>query len=116
LSLCEITVLSGDDSMTLPFMSVGAVGVVSVAANIIPDRVKALTQSYLEGDHDESRRIHYEISELCRTLFIETNPIPVKTALSLMKMVGEEWRMPLCEMARENKEKLRVVLKKYKLV
>ena len=116
LSLCDITVLSGDDSMTLPFMSVGAVGVVSVAANIIPDRVQALTQSYLDGDHDKSRKIHYEISELCRTLFIETNPIPVKTAVSLMKMATEEWRMPLCEMTRENREKLKAVLKKYKLI
>jgi len=116
LSLCDITVLSGDDSMTLPFMSVGAVGVVSVAANIIPDRVQALTQSYLDGNYDKSRKIHYEILELCRTLFIETNPIPVKTALSLMKMMGEEWRMPLCEMTREDRDKLKVVLKKYKLI
>jgi 4-hydroxy-tetrahydrodipicolinate synthase len=116
LSLCDITVLSGDDSMTLPFMSVGAVGVVSVAANIIPERIKALTRSYLDGDHDESRKIHYEISELCRTLFIETNPIPVKTALSLMKMATEEWRMPLCEMSRDNREKVKVVLKKYRLI
>ena len=116
LSRCDITVLSGDDSMTLPFMSVGAVGVVSVAANIIPDRIQALTQSYLDGDHDKCREIHYETAELCRTLFIETNPLPVKTALYLMKMVGEEWRMPLCEMTRENKEKLKVVLKKYKLI
>jgi 4-hydroxy-tetrahydrodipicolinate synthase len=116
LSCCGITVLSGDDSMTLPFMSVGALGVVSVAANIIPGRVQDLTSSYLKGDHERSRKIHYEIAELCRTLFIETNPIPVKTALSLMKMVSEEWRMPLCEMTRENREKLKVVLKKYKLI
>ncbi|MFA6636000.1 MAG: 4-hydroxy-tetrahydrodipicolinate synthase [Candidatus Omnitrophota bacterium] len=116
LSCCGITVLSGDDSMTLPFMSVGALGVVSVAANIIPGRVQDLTSSYLKGDHERSRKIHYEITELCRTLFIETNPIPVKTALSLMKMVSEEWRMPLCEMTRQNRDKLKVVLKKYKLI
>lgn len=116
LSACDIEVLSGDDSMTLPFMSVGALGVVSVAANIIPEKIQALTGTYLNGDHDQSRVIHYEISELCRTLFIETNPIPVKTALSMMKMVSEEWRMPLCEMKRENKDKLKAILRKYRLI
>jgi 4-hydroxy-tetrahydrodipicolinate synthase len=116
LSVCDITVLSGDDSLTLPFMSLGAEGVVSVAANIIPDRIHSLTQSYFDGEYNKCRKIHYEISELCRTLFIETNPIPVKTALSLMKMTGEEWRMPLCEMTRENRDKLKTVLKKYKLI
>lgn len=116
LSLCDITVMSGDDSMTLPFMSIGAKGVVSVVGNIIPGKIHALTQSYLDGDVEESRRIHYEIAELCRAMFIETNPLPVKTALSMMGKMGEEWRLPLCGMRAENKEKLRKVLKKYKLI
>jgi len=116
LALCDITVMSGDDSMTLPFMSVGAKGVVSVAGNIIPGKIHALTQSYLDGKVEESRSIHYEIAELCRAMFIETNPIPVKTALSMMGKVGEEWRLPLCGMGAENKEKLRKVLEKYKLI
>ncbi len=116
LSLCDITVLSGDDSNTLPFMSVGAKGVVSVAANIIPEKIHALTQFYLAGNHEKSRRMHYEIAELCAAMFIETNPIPVKTALSLMKMVDEEWRMPLCEMRKDNRDKLKAILGKYKLI
>ncbi|MFH1798956.1 MAG: 4-hydroxy-tetrahydrodipicolinate synthase [Candidatus Omnitrophota bacterium] len=116
LSLCDITVMSGDDSMTLPFMAIGATGVVSVVANIIPAQVRELTQSYLEGRHDESRRIHYEIMDLCKAIFIETNPIPVKTALSLMGMAEEEWRSPLCEMEKENKAKLKIVLEKHELL
>lgn len=116
ISLCDITVMSGDDSMTFPFMAVGATGVVSVAANIIPDKIHGLTQSFLDGDIEKSKSIHYEVQELCKTIFIETNPIPVKTALSLMGMAREEWRLPLCEMEKDNKEKLKTVLKKYALI
>ncbi|MFH1836841.1 MAG: 4-hydroxy-tetrahydrodipicolinate synthase, partial [Candidatus Omnitrophota bacterium] len=116
LSLCDITVMSGDDSMTLPFMSVGAKGVVSVVANIIPEKVHKLTQSYLDGDEEKSREVHYEIMDLCNAMFIETNPLPVKTAMSMMGMVDEEWRLPLCEMVPGNKEQLKKVLEKYKLV
>ncbi len=116
LALCDITVMSGDDAMTLPFMSVGAAGVVSVAANIIPGKVHDLVQTYLDGKEEESRGIHYEILELCQAMFIETNPIPVKTALGMMGMIDEEWRLPLCEMSGENKDRLRQVLKRYKLI
>lgn len=116
LSRCNITVMSGDDAMTLPFMAMGATGVVSVAANIIPGKIRNLTQACLEGQYEKARKIHYSIAELCKVLFIETNPIPVKTALSMMKMATEEWRMPLCEMTRETRDKLRVVLKKHKVI
>jgi 4-hydroxy-tetrahydrodipicolinate synthase len=116
LASCDITVMSGDDSLTLPFMSLGATGIVSVAANIIPKKVHELAQSFLDGKIDTSRKIHYEILELCQAMFIETNPLPVKTALALMGMIREEWRMPLCEMRPENKEKLKQVLKKYGLI
>lgn len=116
IALCDITVMSGDDSMTLPFMSVGATGVVSVVANVVPGKVHALTKSYLEGDEEEARRVHYEIMDLSKAMFIETNPIPVKTALSLMGKIEEEWRLPLCEMEKANKEKLKEVLKGYKLI
>ncbi|MEA3490048.1 MAG: 4-hydroxy-tetrahydrodipicolinate synthase [Candidatus Omnitrophota bacterium] len=116
LSLCDITVMSGDDSMTLPFMSVGATGVVSVVANIVPGRVHDLVQTYLDGRRETSRNIHYGMIELCRAMFIETNPIPVKTSLSMMGRVKEEWRLPLCEMDKENREKLRKILQKYKLI
>ena len=116
LSLCDITVMSGDDSMTLPFMSVGATGVVSVVANIIPGRVHDLVQTCQDGRHETSANIHYGMMELCRAMFIETNPIPVKTALAMMGMVNEEWRMPLCEMEPANRGKLEQVLRKYKLI
>ncbi|MCK5451145.1 MAG: 4-hydroxy-tetrahydrodipicolinate synthase [Candidatus Omnitrophica bacterium] len=116
LSLCDITVMSGDDSMTLPFMAVGAMGVVSVVANIIPEKTHELVQTHLDGKHEECKKIHYEIMDLCRAMFIETNPLPVKTSASLMGMVDEEWRLPLCEMLEENKEKLKKVLKQYKLI
>lgn len=116
MSLCDITVMSGDDSLGLPFMSLGATGIVSVVANIIPSKVRDLTHSFLDGNIEAARSIHFEILELCQAMFIETNPLPVKTALSLMGMMQEEWRLPLCEMRPENKEKLKKVLKKYELI
>ena len=116
LSLCDITVMSGDDSMTLPFMSVGATGVVSVVANIIPNKVHELVKTYLDGEHENSKMIHYEILDLCKAMFIETNPIPVKTAAGMMGLADAEWRLPLCEMSVENEEKLEKVLKRYKLI
>jgi 4-hydroxy-tetrahydrodipicolinate synthase len=115
-ALCDITVMSGDDALTLPFMSVGATGVVSVVANIIPGKVHDLVQTFLSGDVEKSRNIHFEILQLCKAMFIETNPIPVKTAMSMMGMLKEEWRLPLCEMRPENRVKLEEVLKKYDLI
>lgn len=116
LSACDITVMSGDDAMTLPFMSVGAKGAVSVTANIVPAKVHDLVQSFLDGDREKSRKIHFEMLLLFKAMFIETNPIPVKTALSMMGMIKEEWRMPLCEMGRENRAKLEKILGEYKLI
>ncbi|MGB2601223.1 MAG: 4-hydroxy-tetrahydrodipicolinate synthase [Candidatus Omnitrophota bacterium] len=116
LDLCDITVMSGDDSMTLPFMAVGATGVVSVVANIVPDKVHEITQSFLDGDMEKSKEIHYQILNLCKSMFIETNPLPVKTALSMMGRINEEWRLPLCEMRSDTREKLEAVLKEYKLI
>lgn len=116
LALCDITVMSGDDSMTLPFMSLGAKGVVSVVANIVPEKVHDLTQAFLDGDLARSSKVHYEILGLCKAMFIETNPIPVKTALSMMGKIEEEWRLPLCDMEEENREKLKGVLKEYGLI
>jgi 4-hydroxy-tetrahydrodipicolinate synthase len=116
LDLCDITVMSGDDSMTLPFMAVGATGVVSVVANIVPDKVHEITQSFLDGDLEKSKEIHYQILNLCKSMFIETNPLPVKTALSMMGRINEEWRLPLCEMRSDTREKLEAVLKEYKLI
>ncbi len=110
LSLCDITVLSGDDSLTLPMMSVGAQGVVSVIGNIIPDKVQKMIDSFNNKDLETAKKIHYEILPLCKAMFIETNPIPVKTVMSWMGMIEKEWRLPLCEMTEENEEKLKGVL------
>lgn len=116
LSLCDIVVLSGDDSLTLPMMAIGAKGVVSVVANIIPGDVHRMVSSYLEGNIDEAKETHYKILNLCKSMFIETNPIPVKTAMKLIGRLNGVLRLPLCEMEKENEEKLKKALKEYRLI
>ena len=112
----DITVLSGDDSLTLPMMAVGAKGVVSVAANVVPKEIHNMVSAFLNGNLEEAKYIHYEVLELCKALFIETNPIPVKTALKLMGMLNGEMRLPLCRMEKDNEAKLKKVLEVYKLL
>ena len=109
-TLCEITILSGDDSMTLPLMSIGAKGVISVLSNIIPDKIKAMVDAELADDHALARQYHLDLFPLFNVMFIETNPIPIKTAMAMMGMDTGEVRMPLCEMAEENVEQLRSLL------
>jgi 4-hydroxy-tetrahydrodipicolinate synthase len=118
LRLCgdRITVLSGDDFTTLPLMALGGKGVISVSANVAPKLVSQMCSLWEQGKFDEARKIHYLLEPLNASMFIETNPIPVKTALAMMGRIREEFRLPLCEMAQSNKEKLRNVLKGYKLV
>ncbi|MBN1256581.1 MAG: 4-hydroxy-tetrahydrodipicolinate synthase [Planctomycetes bacterium] len=113
--LCEIEILSGDDSLTLPMMSVGGVGVVSVAANIIPKEIVALTSAWLNGNLAEAQRLHYQVLPLCKAMFIETNPITVKTAMKLMGLYSGVLRMPLCEMTPAGEAALREVLVAYGL-
>jgi 4-hydroxy-tetrahydrodipicolinate synthase len=115
-NLCDITILSGDDSLTLPLMSIGAQGVVSVVANVVPDRVAAMTGAWLKGDPGQAMKIHYELFALVKAMFIETNPIPVKTTLAAMGMIAEEFRLPLCPMSEANRGKLLAVLREYKLI
>lgn len=112
LSLCDIEVLSGDDGLTLPMLSVGGKGVVSVAANLMPDKVKALCAAGLRGDFAEARRIHYSIYEVCKAMFIETNPICIKEALALCGRIKFAIRMPLCEMTAGGRAQLEAVLRK----
>lgn len=116
LNLCDITVLSGDDSLTLPMMSVGAKGVVSVVANVIPKEVHELTAAALKGNYEAARKIHLKILNICKAMFIETNPIPVKTALKLMGKITGELRLPLCEISKDNADKLKKTLEAYKLL
>lgn len=110
LSLCDITVLSGDDFLSLPMLSVGAKGVISVAANIVPEEVSTLINSYLEGDIEKAKEIHFKLYPVFEGMFIETNPICVKTAMKLMNMLNGILRMPLCSMQEENEEKLKQIL------
>lgn len=108
---CEITVLSGDDSLTLPMMAVGARGVISVASNVIPAEVGAMVKAALNGDYEQARKLHGELFPLFRDLFLESNPIPVKAALADLGLIKEEYRLPLCEISQQNREKLRQTLK-----
>ncbi len=118
ISLCSdnFDVLSGDDSLTLPIMSVGGKGVISVAANIMPAQVKDMVQSMLSNNWDHARKIHIQLFNIFKALFIETNPIPVKTCLFLMKMINLELRLPLTPPSEENKKKIEGVLKQYHLI
>lgn len=113
LNLCSITVLSGDDSLTIPMMSVGAKGVISVVANVVPGRMANLVNAALKGDYTLAKKIHYELFALFKVLFIETNPIPVKSALALLGMVKPEIRLPLTFISDQNKPKLLAVLSQY---
>jgi 4-hydroxy-tetrahydrodipicolinate synthase len=108
ISLCgeEFDVLSGDDPMTLPLISLGGVGVISVASNVAPGAVADMVKALLEGDWDRGRELHYELLPLFRALFVETNPIPVKTAASLLGLCSDEMRLPLIPMNGENLRRL----------
>ncbi len=118
IRLCgnRITVLSGDDFTTLPLMALGGKGTISVSANVAPKLVSQMCSLWLQGKFDAARKIHYQLEPLNAAMFIETNPIPVKTALALMGKIREEFRLPLCEMAPANREKLKAVLKEMKLI
>jgi 4-hydroxy-tetrahydrodipicolinate synthase len=110
----DIDVISGDDSMTLPIMCVGGVGVISVLANIVPKDVKAMTDAALRGDWETARTWHRKMFKLAKGLLsIEVNPIPIKTAMAMRGMLAEEFRLPMCKMAPANREKLAAVLKEY---
>ncbi len=115
LSLCDITVLSGDDSLTLPLLSIGAKGAISVIANILPEAVAQMVDAYFKGDAMKARELHYQMFPLCRALFIETNPIPVKRAMKLLGYCSDELRLPLCEMREPNEKILIKAMKDYGL-
>ncbi len=118
IRLCgdRIDVISGDDFTTLPLMALGGKGVISVAANVAPNLVSRMCRLWDQGKYDEARTVHYQLEPLNAAMFIETNPIPAKTALAMMGKIKEEFRLPLCEMSAPNKDKLRNVLKGMKLV
>ena len=112
----EFLLISGDDALTVPVMAIGGVGIISVVANIIPRDVSDMCACFEKGDIKKAQGLHYKILPLVKAVFIETNPIPVKTAMGLMKLCAPDMRLPLCEMLPENKEKLVKALKEYKLI
>ena len=109
----SFTILSGDDSLTLPFMSVGAVGVVSVASNLFPAEICALVRAYECGDAKLALNLHRKMFPLLKDLFIEPNPVPVKTALGWRGAMSGEVRLPLCEMSEPNQARLRKTLEEF---
>jgi len=115
IRMCEdgFDVLSGDDQMTFPLMALGGKGVISVVTNIAPDRMSALVKTMLAGDLEKARAMHFQVYELCQTMFVETNPIPVKAALALMGKVAPEYRLPLCPPSEANLSRIRATLEKY---
>jgi 4-hydroxy-tetrahydrodipicolinate synthase len=114
---CDLTILSGDDSLTLPIASVGGKGVISVVANIVPADVKAMTDLILAGDFTSARKWHNKLFALSRNLLsIATNPIPIKAAMSMLNMASEEMRLPMTSLEEGKKAALRKTLKEYGLL
>ncbi|MEO0097726.1 MAG: 4-hydroxy-tetrahydrodipicolinate synthase [candidate division WOR-3 bacterium] len=109
-------VFSGDDSLTLPILSLGGKGVISVLANILPKETHLLVKNFLEGNIREAQKIHLRYFKLMKALFIETNPIPIKTAMNLMSLPAGELRLPLTPMTKENLEYLKSVMKELNLI
>ena len=107
----QFEILSGDDALTLPFMAVGAQGVVSVASNVIPREVAQMVQAFAAGKTATALKLHQDYYPLFKDLFIETNPIPVKAALAMLGQIEEEYRLPLVAMSAKNRETLRATMK-----
>lgn len=118
IRLCrnDFVVLSGDDFVTLPMLSVGAKGVISVTSNVIPDDVAQMMDAFFAGDYKKTRDLHFKMWDINVAMFLETNPIPVKTALALMGMISPEMRLPLAPMSESNLKRLKETLIKYKLI
>lgn len=106
----KFAILSGDDSLTLPFMAVGAHGVISVASNVIPREVARMVRAFADGKLAEAQKIHQKYYPIFKNLFIETNPVPVKAALAMLGRAREEYRLPLVPMSAKNRETLRATL------
>lgn len=106
------TILSGDDSLTLPFMAVGAKGVISVASNVVPREVGNMVRAFASGKAEQALKLHTKLYPLFKDLFLETNPIPVKTALAMLGQIEEEFRLPLVGMSLKNRETLKSTLKR----
>jgi 4-hydroxy-tetrahydrodipicolinate synthase len=107
----KFEILSGDDSLTLPFMAVGAQGVISVASNVAPREVASMVRAFAKGDGRKALQIHQKLYPLFKDLFIETNPVPVKAALAMLGLIDEEYRLPLVQMSAANRAALKAAMK-----
>jgi len=118
IRLCgdRLTVLSGDDFTTFPLLALGGKGVISVTANIAPREVSEMCRLWKEKKYEKARALHYKLEPLNSTMFIETNPIPAKTAVAMMGKIREEFRLPLCEMSEANREKLKKTIRDFGLI
>jgi 4-hydroxy-tetrahydrodipicolinate synthase len=112
----RFVVLSGDDALTLPLMAVGGKGVISVTANVAPAETSEMVSAALKGDWDRAKRIHYRLLPLSNSMFLETNPIPVKAALAMMGRCADELRLPLTTMSEAPKAQLRQALVQFGLI
>lgn len=112
----EFRVFSGDDALTLPMMALGAVGTISVVSNLIPASVAALVNSALAGDYETARKMHYKLLPIYKAAFIETNPVPIKTAMNLCGMPAGECRLPLYQMSQDNIDLLKQPLRQMQLI
>jgi 4-hydroxy-tetrahydrodipicolinate synthase len=117
-ALCgaDFDLISGDDALTLPLMSVGGVGVISVVANIVPKDVAQMVEAFSKGNVKQAQNLHYKLLPLVKAMFIETNPIPVKTAMGMLGLCLPELRLPMCAMSKANQDKLSKTLKDYGLL
>jgi 4-hydroxy-tetrahydrodipicolinate synthase len=113
LTRCKIDLLSGDDSINLPLMAIGGCGIISVVANVVPELMVALTHAALKGDMASAEQLHHKLYNLCKVLFIETNPIPVKAALAMMGKIREDLRLPLVPLSKEHHAKVREIIQPF---
>ena len=116
LTKCNIDLLSGDDALTVPIMSIGGCGVVSVVANIVPEKMAALTNAMMKGNLPVAEQLHRELYSLCKSMFVETNPVPVKAALAIMGKIKEVYRLPMVPMSDSNKRIVENELKKMGMI
>lgn len=112
----DFSIISGDDILTYPLLAIGGHGVFSVLSNLLPRQVKNLCDAALDGDYAKARTMHYELLPYLRSIFIETNPIPIKTAMNIVGLPAGPCRLPLCEPSKENFEKLKELYLKMQLI
>ena len=112
----EFDLISGDDGLTLPVLSIGGIGIISVVANIVPADVANLVSAFAKGDFKKAKELHFKLLPLIKAVFLETNPIPVKTAMGLLGMCEPDLRLPMCSISDDNLKKLKIALNNYGLL